>query len=310
MAAPSLEYVALAVEDVGRASAFFSTALGLPQSEHCIDSRSIHMIEVGESALALFDVNDPFLGPHARKGVNHVALGATSPLEAARAAGFDDLDAADLTAGIDGRSCISLPKRRTCGVDTRFIEPLRLSTAASSMVERIDHIGIASADNQAAKSVFLDQLGCVYESEQTDSEFETRVENFVSTKYPNVFHSRPSQLRGSLRVTFITTGDCELEFLQDLTAEVQADQARHDAAGNTRGDRSAIARYVERTGGGLHHLAFKTENIDAVLRELGQRHRIIDAVGRPGSRRARIGFVHPGATGGVLVHFVEREEVD
>ena len=34
--------------------------------------------------------------------------------------------------------------------------------------------------------------------------------------------------------------------------------------------------------------------------------RMIDSKGRPGSRRARIGFVHPSALGGVLAHFVDR----
>jgi hypothetical protein len=36
---------------------------------------------------------------------------------------------------------------------------------------------------------------------------------------------------------------------------------------------------------------------------------MIDTVGRPGSRRARIGFVHPAALGGALLHFVERADM-
>jgi hypothetical protein len=35
-------------------------------------------------------------------------------------------------------------------------------------------------------------------------------------------------------------------------------------------------------------------------------HTLIDRVGRPGSRRARIGFIHPSSFGGVLMHLVER----
>ena len=45
----------------------------------------------------------------------------------------------------------------------------------------------------------------------------------------------------------------------------------------------------------------------ARLRAAG--HRTIDRVGRPGSRRALIGFMHPTMIGGVLMHFVQREEV-
>jgi hypothetical protein len=36
---------------------------------------------------------------------------------------------------------------------------------------------------------------------------------------------------------------------------------------------------------------------------------MIDSKGRPGSRRALIGFVHPASLGGLLLHFVERDEL-
>ena len=167
---------------------------------------------------------------------------------------------------------------------------------------------MASADNRAARAAFIENLGCVYESEQTDSEVETIAENFTSDTHQTIFHTRASRLVGSMRVTFITVGDCEIEFLQDLTTGVSADPARHDARGDTRADRSVIARHIAARGAGLHHLAFKTPDIDAALGRLGRAgYRMIDTVGRPGSRRARIGFLHPDALGGVLVHFVERE---
>jgi hypothetical protein len=48
-------------------------------------------------------------------------------------------------------------------------------------------------------------------------------------------------------------------------------------------------------------------DIDAALRRLAAAGlRMIDPTGRPGSRRARIGFAHPSALGGVLLHLVER----
>jgi len=37
--------------------------------------------------------------------------------------------------------------------------------------------------------------------------------------------------------------------------------------------------------------------------------RTIDGSGRPGSRRAQIGFIHPSMSGGILIHFVERIEL-
>ncbi len=113
-----------------------------------------------------------------------------------------------------------------------------------------------------------------------------------------------------MRVTFITVGDTELEFIQDLTHDVEADEARHNRADNTRGDRSAIARYIASRGAGLHHIAFKTPDVAGSLAKLkAAGHRTIDTVGRPGSRRSQIGFMHPSMIGGVLMHFVEREEI-
>ncbi len=87
------------------------------------------------------------------------------------------------------------------------------------------------------------------------------------------------------------------------------------AASNTtlrtqQGYRGVITRYIKARGPGLHHLAFKVRNIDALLRRLHQAgHNMIDTVGRPGSRLAKIGFVHPASLGGLLVHLVEREEI-
>ncbi len=77
--------------------------------------------------------------------------------------------------------------------------------------------------------------------------------------------------------------------------------------GTTQQDQGAIGRFIERQGAGLHHLAIKTPNTSEILAKLKEAGiRTIDDVGRPGSRRAQIGFIHPSATGGILIHFVER----
>ena len=307
---PDLEYVALALDDPEHCARFLEGALGLHRAERRLGDRSVPVVALGRSALALFHHQDPFLGGDARKGVHHIAIAAEDPRQASFEAGLAMAQDTVVGAGLDGRRQIILQPALTCGVRTRLTEPLGIPGGRSRMVERIDHVGVASNDNQAAKGVFIDRLSCAYESEQTDSEFETISEQFASDRHPMVFHTRPSLLRGSLRVTFITLGDCELEFLQDVSGTVVTDAARHDRPGNTRGDRSAIARFVGRHGQGLHHLALKTDDIDSLLRHLIEAGcRVIDRVGRPGSRRARIGFVHPSATGGVLLHFVEREEI-
>ncbi len=304
---PPLAYVALAVDDPERSAAFFEVGLGLRIERRKVGGAAVPFVGVGDTALGLFDVEHPFLEGASGKGVHHIAIASDDP-EARTLSVFGTQ--ATPSDGIDGRTQVQLARELTCGVQVRLTQPLTLAGGCSETVERIDHIGVASGDNQAAKHAFIENLGCVYESQQTDSELETLSENFVSDVHGNVFHTRPTTLRGSLRVTFISVGDCELEFLQDLTMSVKADAGRHDIAGNTRGDRSAIARFVERRGQGLHHLALKTPDINAALARLhAAGFRIIDNQGRPGSRRAQIGFIHPSAVGGVLIHFVQRELV-
>jgi methylmalonyl-CoA/ethylmalonyl-CoA epimerase len=69
---------------------------------------------------------------------------------------------------------------------------------------------------------------------------------------------------------------------------------------------SAVGRFLERSGPGLHHVAYQTEDIDSALdsvRAAGMR--LIDEEPRAGIRGSRVAFVHPKSTGGVLTELVE-----
>lgn len=308
MTAPDLAYVALVVDEPAASAAIFEKDFGLSRRDFSSGGRAVPAISVGAAAMALFQPGDPFLGPDSRKGVHHIAIAARNPEAAAENSGLATVN--DASEGLGGRTQVELARHGTCGVRVRFTEPLDIAPASSAIVERIDHLGVACADNRLARDVFVDRLGCVYESQQIDSEVETISENFTSDTYNYIFHTRPSQLLARMLVTFVTVGDTELEFLQDLTADVEADEARADGPGTTRGDRSVIARYLAARGAGLHHVAFKTPDIAAslaMLRAAG--HRTIDTISRPGSRRSLVGFAHPASIGGVLIHFVEREEI-
>ncbi len=194
-------------------------------------------------------------------------------------------------------------------VRTRFCEPLGLARSGGDWVERIDHVGVASADNDAMIDVFSGRLGCPVESRQTDMEVRIAVESFTSDTYGVVYHSRPPVPVGGLRVAFVTVGDCELEFLQSFDPGQADERGPTGGAGNTKGDQGAIARYIEKHGPGLHHVALKTGDIAGMLARLESGgYQLVDRAGRPGSRRALIGFVHPAALGGVLLHFVERDD--
>ena len=310
--APPLACVALVVDDPEGVAAVFERDLGLPRTDVPAPGGAVPWIGVGASALALFGHGHEFVGGAARSGVHHVAIAASDPVARAAACGFA---VAGATPGLGGGSQVEIAARDTCGIATRLCEPIDADTGAgaSDCVERIDHLGVASEDNRAAGAVFTDRLGCPVESTQTDFEIAQAIESFTSDKYGVVYHSRPPEPVGGLRVSFLTVGDCELELLQPFDprrAGRRTEGPERGAPGNTRGDKGAIARYIERRGPGLHHLALKTPDIDATLSRLaGAGHRMIDLVGRPGSRRARIGFVHPASLGGLLLHFVERDDL-
>ncbi len=68
-----------------------------------------------------------------------------------------------------------------------------------------------------------------------------------------------------------------------------------------------VARYIEKRGQGIQHVAFRVENIEQALEELKAKGvRLIDEKPRRGAGGAKIAFIHPKATGGVLVELCER----
>jgi methylmalonyl-CoA/ethylmalonyl-CoA epimerase len=100
----------------------------------------------------------------------------------------------------------------------------------------------------------------------------------------------PPETVGSqgVRVAFLRAGEVEVELLEPTSPE------------------SPVGRFLAKHGEGLHHLAFRVPSVDRALADLTARgERVVDRVGRPGSRSRRVGFAHPAAFGGVLVEFVE-----
>lgn len=68
-----------------------------------------------------------------------------------------------------------------------------------------------------------------------------------------------------------------------------------------------VAKYIAKKGEGIQHIAFRVEDIDAALEELKQKGiRLIDETPRIGAGGARIAFLHPKATNGVLIELCER----
>ena len=87
-----------------------------------------------------------------------------------------------------------------------------------------------------------------------------------------------------VRAHFIPVGESTLELLEATEAG------------------SPIARFLEKRGPGLHHVALRVDDIVAALAELkGRGIRLIDESPRPGAHGALVAFLHPASTHGVLI---------
>lgn len=91
-----------------------------------------------------------------------------------------------------------------------------------------------------------------------------------------------------VRVAFLATGQCHIELLEPTSPE------------------SPIAKFMARRGSGIHHVCVQVQDIKAVMARLAQRgFTLIDADPRPGADNKWVAFVHPKATGGVLLELSE-----
>jgi methylmalonyl-CoA epimerase len=71
-------------------------------------------------------------------------------------------------------------------------------------------------------------------------------------------------------------------------------------------DDSPVAKYLEKRGEGLHHVAYRVADCAAALdRVKREGHQVIDEVPRPGSRGTTVAFVHPRTAFGTLIELVE-----
>ena len=91
-----------------------------------------------------------------------------------------------------------------------------------------------------------------------------------------------------VRVAFLRIGESKFELLEPTS------------------DESPVAKFIEKRGGGIHHIAVSVDSIEDALekhREMGSR--LIDNESRTGAHNMRIAFVHPKATSGVLLELCQ-----
>ncbi|MBR1419100.1 MAG: methylmalonyl-CoA epimerase [Synergistaceae bacterium] len=130
----------------------------------------------------------------------------------------------------------------------------------------IDHIGIAVKNIDEALKFWQDTLGVKC----------TGVEEVADQK---------------VKTAFLPLKDSELELLEPTSSD------------------SPVAKFMEKNNGrgGMHHVALRVENVEAALEELKAKGvRLIDEKPRRGAGGAMIAFIHPAATGGILLELSQR----
>jgi methylmalonyl-CoA/ethylmalonyl-CoA epimerase len=91
-----------------------------------------------------------------------------------------------------------------------------------------------------------------------------------------------------VRVAMLPIGESRIELLEATSAD------------------SPIARFLEKRGPGIHHIAVRVDDIRAALANLRQKGaRLIDEEPRQGAAGCLVAFVHPSSTGGVLLELVQ-----
>jgi methylmalonyl-CoA/ethylmalonyl-CoA epimerase len=93
-----------------------------------------------------------------------------------------------------------------------------------------------------------------------------------------------------VKTAFLPIGDTEVELLESTAPD------------------GPIAKFIEKKGEGIQHIAFLVDNIEEALKELGEKGvKMIDQKPRMGAGEKRIAFLHPKDTYGVLVELCEKK---
>jgi methylmalonyl-CoA epimerase len=132
------------------------------------------------------------------------------------------------------------------------------------------------------KILNIDHIGIAVKNLDPAEEFYKRILG-LSVKEHEIVENQ------KVKVAFIPVSGSEVELLESTDSE------------------GPVSRHINAKGEGIQHLAFRVENIDEALKELKEKGvRLIDKEPRPGAGGARIAFIHPAETCGVLIELCER----
>ena len=94
-----------------------------------------------------------------------------------------------------------------------------------------------------------------------------------------------------VRVAMLPIGESKIELLESTSAD------------------SPISKFIEKRGGGIHHIAVEVEDIESSLAKLkAEGMRLIDEKPRVGAGGCLVAFVHPASANGVLLELVQEAE--
>lgn len=131
----------------------------------------------------------------------------------------------------------------------------------------------------------VDHIGIAVNNLQTALEFYEGILGIKCTGQEQVEEQK-------VTTAFLPLGDTELELLEST-----------DPTG-------PVARFIEKRGEGLHHIALQVDNIEAALEKMKAAGvRLLDETPRGGAGGTKIAFLHPKASGGVLLELTERPEM-
>lgn len=134
------------------------------------------------------------------------------------------------------------------------------------------------------KIIKIDHLGIAVKSIEAGKQFWTNVLGLQFGGVETVSEQK-------VTTAFFPVGESEVELLESTAAD------------------GPIANYIEKRGEGIQHIAFRVENIEAALDELKAKGvRLIDEKPRVGAGGAKIAFLHPKSTNGVLVELCQRDD--
>ena len=109
--------------------------------------------------------------------------------------------------------------------------------------------------------------------------------NKLFARLLNVEHYKIEEVVSEgVRTSFFKVGDIKIELLEATRPE------------------SPIAKFIEKRGEGIHHLAFEVENIADTMNNLSQKDfQMVSNQAKEGADNKMIGFLHPKTTNGVLI---------